>query len=240
MITFMGDGLDAEQVKKAKGHPGWRDDDKSNPLHRQLIGYIGLVLPLILIFMAICRDGVVYWRSLKSVSAYYYSGAVAAFVGMLVALSLFLFTYRGYNNKHNWADRLVSVIAGVAALCVAIFPTKAPDKVNPLSWWTPLSGILHLGFAIVLFLMFAVFALFLFPIKAEGKAVRPDKQRRNTVYRSCGMVILASLVWAVVNKNLGKSIFWPESLALFAFAISWLVKGRAIADFIDRIRSWRR
>ena len=239
MITFTGVRSDAEQLKKAKEHPGYRPDDKSNPLHRQLIGYIGLFLPVILIFMAVFRDGVEQWRSLRSVSAYYYSGAVVAFVGMLVALSLFLFTYRGFRNKHYRAERVVSIIAAVAALVVAIFPTGAPEGVDPLSWWTPLSGILHLVFAILLFLLFAVFALFLFPIKAREMKVRPGKRRRNRVYYSCGIVILASIAWAGINGRLGKSIFWPESIALAAFAISWLVKGRAIAGFVNRIRSRR-
>lgn len=240
MITITGDPCDSEQIKKAKEHPGYREDDRSNPLHRQLIGYIGLFLPLILIFMVVFRDGVAYWRSLNSVSVYYYSGAVAAFVGMLVALSLFLFTYRGFRNKHNGVERVVSITAAVAALGVAVFPTGAPDGVPQLSWWCPLLGILHLGFAILLFLLFAVFALALFPIKAREKKVGRGKRRRNRVYYTCGIVILASIAWAGINGRLEKSIFWPESLALVAFAISWLVKGRAIAGFVSRIRSRRR
>lgn len=236
MITFTGDRSDPEQLKKAKEHPGYREDDRSTPQHRRLIGYIGLFLPAILIFMAVFRDGVAQWRSLNSVSAYYYSGGAAAFVGMLVALSLFLFTYRGYDNEYNKFDRLVSVIAGMAALCVAIFPTGVPKGVDPLSWWTPLSGILHLGFAILLFLMFAVFALFLFPIKAKGKKIRPGKRRRNRVYFSCGIVIIASIIWAGVAGLNKKAIFWPESLALAAFAISWLVKGYADASIDNTVR----
>ncbi|HET7005748.1 MAG TPA: hypothetical protein VFK65_09670, partial [Candidatus Binatia bacterium] len=82
-----------------------RPDDMSDNAHRQLIGYIGLLLPLLLIVIAISRDGLERWKSLESISAYYYTGAVAGFVGMLVALALFLFTYRGYKNKYNLADR---------------------------------------------------------------------------------------------------------------------------------------
>ena len=226
--------MDSEEVKKAKEHPGYREDDISGFLHRQLIGYIGLVLPLILIFLAILRDGVGYWRGLKSVSAYYYSGAVAAFVGMLVALSLFLFTYRGYGNKHNRADRWVSTIAAVAALIVAVFPTKAPDCAHKLSWWNEFHGILHIAAAVVLFLMFAVFALFLFRLR--GKEYHRDKAWRNWVFLSCGIIILASMVWALVNHLIDRSIFWPESLALAAFAVSWLVKGYAYASIAITVR----
>lgn len=214
MITITGDCLDSERIKKLMKHPAYRSDDKSSPAHRQLIGYIGFFLPGILVFMVVLRYGITQWKSLKSVSAYYYSGAAAAFVGMLVSLSLFLFTYRGYKNKYNWVDRAASITAGVAALGVAVFPTRAPDGVTPLSWWTPFTGNLHFGFAILLFLMFAVFALFLFPIKAKEEKVCPGKRWRNIVYVSCGIVILASLIWAVVALRSGKSIFLPESIAL--------------------------
>jgi hypothetical protein len=236
MISFTGKALDEQQLKKVKGQPGFREDDRSNPLHRQLIGHIGLFLPLILIFMAICRDGWVYWKKLDSVSAYYYSGAAAAFVGMLVALSLFLFTYRGFGNKFNWADRVFSVIAGLAALCVAVFPTGAPDKAHELSWWMPYNGIVHVVSAVVLFLMFAVFALFLFPIRAEGDEVQKGKRRRNRVYYICGAAILASMAWAVVNWKLKRHIFWPESFALIFFAASWLTKGRIDASIASTVR----
>src|SRR5687768_11290817 len=96
-------------------------DDRSDNSHRQLIGYIGLALPLILVLIAALRppDPTARWRILDSISAYYYTGAVAAFVGMLVALALFLITYRGYDNKYGRIDRAAAITAGCAALLVA-------------------------------------------------------------------------------------------------------------------------
>src|SRR5262245_20321436 len=86
--------------------------------HRQVIGYLGLLLPVILLYLNRIRqtdgiDRVV----LDSVSAYYYTGGVAAFVGTLVALALFLITYRGYQDDK--ADRIVGFIGGLGALGVA-------------------------------------------------------------------------------------------------------------------------
>jgi len=49
------------------------------------------------------------WDLLNSISAYYYTGAVAVFVGVLFALSLFLFTYPGYERV--FADRVVGGLA---------------------------------------------------------------------------------------------------------------------------------
>ena len=156
MVTFTGARSDAAKVSTSVAQAASRSDDLSDNAHRQLIGYIGLVLPILLILIAVVRDGMERWRSLESISAYYYTGAVAAFVGMLVALALFLFTYRGYKNKYNWADRWAAKAAAGAALVLAFFPTKAPVGVLPLSWWTPTIGILHHVAAIVLFTIFAV------------------------------------------------------------------------------------
>jgi hypothetical protein len=187
--------------------------------------------------MAILRDGMERWRSLDSISAYYYTGAVAAFVGMLVTIALFLFTYRGYKNKYHWADRAAAITAGVAALGVAFFPTKAPAGVPALLWWSERIGKLHYLSAVVLFTMFAVFALWLFRINPSGKQAPDDKRWRNIVYLVCGIVIVASIIWAGIARLKGRPIFLPESVALVAFAVSWLVKGYALRTIADTARS---
>lgn len=231
---------ESNQVSKSIAEAPSRTDDLSVNAHRQLIGYIGLTLPFLLIFIALARDGVERWRSLESISAYYYTGGVAAFVGMLVALALFLFTYRGYDNKYNWADKWAAKIAASAALVVAFFPTDAPVGVSTLTWWTPITGRLHYVAAVVLFVMFAIFALWLFRLTAKGEQPRADKRRRNLVYLICGILIVASIVWAAVSGLKGKPIFWPESIALIAFAVSWLVKGNAHNTIMSTARSLMR
>jgi hypothetical protein len=45
------------------------------------------------------------------------------------------------------------------------------------------------------------------------------------------------MLWALVNFLIKKSIFWPESLALAAFAVSWLVKGYAYASIARTVHS---
>src|SRR5581483_5080565 len=166
-----------------------RPDDLSGDAHRQLIGWIGLLLPALLVAIAIERDGVERWRSLDSISAYYYTGAVAPFVGMLVALALFLLTYRGFDNPQQKADRCVAITAGIAALGVAFFPTEAPAGVAPLAWWTRTTGVVHHAFAVVLFALFAVFALWLFRLRSDGKT--ESTGWRNKLYLACGATIVA-------------------------------------------------
>lgn len=214
--------------------PARQKDDLSGHAHRQLLGYIGLMLPALLVVMVIARDGMTQWRNLDSVSAYYYTGAVAVFVGMLVSMSLFLFTYRGYKNKYHWADRAAGITAAIAALGVAIFPTAAPSGVPPLSWWQPTVGVIHYASTITLFAMFAIFSLWLFRLSSPES---PPKRGRNTVYLICGLLIIAMMIWAALAGLNDRAIFIPESIALVAFAVSWLVKGRALKTIVDSARS---
>lgn len=237
MVTLTGVRLDSAIVSTSVAQAASRRDDLSDNAHRQLIGYIGLVLPFLLILIALIRDGTERWRSLESISAYYYTGAVAAFVGMLVALALFLFTYRGYKNKYNRADRWAAKTAAVASLVLAFFPTKEPVGVSPLPWWTPTTGVLHHVAAIVLFTMFAIFALWLFRLTVDGEQPTADKRARNNLYLICGIVIVVCMAWAGFNGVNGWPIFWPESIALIAFALSWLVKGYALSTIVGTARS---
>jgi hypothetical protein len=85
--------------------------------------------------------------------------------------------------------------------------------------------------------MFAVFALWLFRITPSGKEAPADKRWRNKVYLVCGTVIVASIIWAGIAGLNGRPIFLPESVALVAFAVSWLVKGYAHRTIADAARS---
>lgn len=214
-----------------------RPDDLSNHRHRQLIGYIGLVFPMLLIAIVLWRDGLEVWKELESVSAYYYTGAVPVFVGMLVSLALFLFTYDGYGNEHHTADRCLAIVAAIAAAGVAFFPTAAPNEALRPTWWSPWIGVVHYVCAVVLFAAFAAFCLWLFR-QRDGVEDDPDKETRNTVYAVCGVVIIASMGWAGYLGSQGKPIFWPESMALVFFAISWLVKGYALRSIAAVAQSW--
>jgi hypothetical protein len=207
-------------------------DDLSSHRHRLLIGTLGLALPASLWLLSGLRPtaGLSRWEPLDSVSAYYHTGAVAAFVGVLVALAMFLFTYRGYGNVHNVGDRICAVVSGIAALCVAFFPSDAPEGLPSPPWWSPSMSVIHYVSAAVLFGAFFVFSFFLFPM-SDPDRTKPlpwDKRARNVLFRACGVVILACMAWILFRARVtAESIFWPESIALGSFSLSWLVKGRA-------------
>jgi hypothetical protein len=202
--------------------------------HRQLIGYIGLGLPVLLYTIAGARQttGLEQWQLLDSISAYYYTGATTVFVGMLFALGLVLITYPGFpNDPHNWADRAAGIIGGLAALGVAFFPTEAPKSIPALSWWTPHHRVIHYVCAVVLFTSFAVFSIWLFR--------RSTERWRNNFYFACGITILISIVWAGVAARKKQPIFLPETTALLAFSFSWLVKGFAARTAVAAVRKMR-
>lgn len=204
-------------------------DDRSNHLHRQLIGWFGLALPILLYAAAGTRPtpGLAPWQLLTSISSYYHTGAVAVFVGILVALALRLVSYGGYDNAHRRADRVAAIIAGVAAFLVAFFPTDVPPPVPKPTWWTPAMGYAHLGSAAVLFAAFAYFALVLFTRSDPQVPLTPGKRLRNRFFRISGAGILACSVSAIIAGTVfHRGIFWEETGALTCFALSWLVKGR--------------
>ena len=234
-------------------------DDVTGNRFRQLIGWIGLVFGGIIILLARDRDGAGYTAQLTSISAYYYSGAVWAFTGMLVSLGLFLFAYKGYKNDYWWADQLASKLAAAAAIVVAWYPTKAPTPELRPEWWSEEMGIYHHIAAGILFTMFAIFALFLFPLSAKtahkksqyrlkeledqermlDQGTRDKRERetklKNAIYYVCGGLILIAIGWALWAGKHGDPIFLPECIALGAFSLSWLVKGTVHHP----IRAWR-
>lgn len=230
-----GDPGSGAGARSAPGEPS----DLSQKAHRQLIGYLGLLLPVILFGLAGARPtpGLPRWSTLDSVSAYYYTGAVAAFVGVLFALSLFLFTYRGYKNDR--ADRVAGSAGGLCALGVALFPTSPPASVSAPSWWSSVTGTIHYVSAISLFVVFIVFALWLFRKTKvpKGEELPYDKRWRNRIYLACGLVMVAGVLWAGSSFFTGAPIFWPETIALSAFAVSWLVKGYAYRPMFDAVTS---
>jgi len=199
----------------------------SQQAHRRLIGILGLLLPLLLYVFAGLRHtvGLPAWTPLNSISAYYYTGAVAIFVGVLFALALFLLTYPGY--KGVIADRLLGLVGGTAAILVALFPTSAPDGLSAPTWWSPYMRTVHYLSAVVLFVVFILFAIWLFrKSNIPRRGDRPlEKRRRDDICLASGIIMIASVLWAASSMFTHAPIFIPESIAIIAFAVSWLTKG---------------
>ncbi|WDZ85097.1 hypothetical protein [Micromonospora cathayae] len=186
------------------------------------VGAVGLALPIVLIV----GHGVVVGRPalLDSLSGYYHSELRDVFVGSMCAIGVFLISYR-----HRHPDDLISTIAGVLAIAVALFPTAPADP----SRTERIVGVVHQVSAGALFLLLAVFCLVLFT--RADPTVRPDPKPGNRFYRSCGLLILAAIGLAVASialpddvRDTVRPVFWCETVAVFAFGAAWLARSDAI------------
>lgn len=193
---------------------------------RRIIGLIGLLHPVILFV----GGYFIFDTALQSsMSAYYYTGMRNVFVGLGFATGFFLLSYKGY-DKH---DRIVSLIAGIMALIVAMFPC-APET-DPTQQEIYI-GYVHVITASIFLLALSYFCLVLFP-KTGDKMLTMKKRTRNRIYRISGVTIIVSVL--VVALYFAPTplqpllepyhpIFFGEMIAFWAFGVAWLVKGQAI------------
>lgn len=239
-VVFGGKG----QITMRDGQPNnYEQLERENKLVlsyltvRKIIGILGLLFPFILILgsfiLGKCSNIQI------SISNYYYTNMRDVFVGYVCTLSIFLFSYKGY----DLTDRIVSALTGIFGLIVALFPTNL--KINPLdssipdcNIWCNVErhnwiGIVHLAAAGLFILGMAYFTLFLFT-KGETNPT-PQKLIRNKIYRFTGYIMLGCIVLLILffalPDNIStpllkfKPVFWLETIAFLAFGFSWLVKG---------------
>jgi len=217
---------------------GATPESLSQQAHRRLIGVLGLLLPVSIYVLAglLPTVGLTRWKVLNSVSSYYYTGAVSVFVGVLFALALFLLTYPGYREVA--ADRIVGRVGGLAAIAATLFPTSAPDGLSAPSWWRSSMAVIHYVSAVVLFVAFILFAIWLFRKSSiPRRRDRPlEKRRRDDICLACGIVMIVAVLWAASAMFTHAPIFLPESIAIIAFAASWLTKGEAHKPVMQMVR----
>jgi hypothetical protein len=220
---------------------GATPDNLSQQAHRRLIGILGFLLPFLLLLLAglLPTVGLPRWGLLHSVSEYYYTGAVSVFVGVLFALALFLLTYPGYQGVA--VDRVVGRAGGLAAIAVGVFPTSAPEGLFEPSWWRSYMAVVHYASAVVLFVTFILFAIWLFrKSNIPRRRDRPlDKRHRDDTCLACGIVMIVCIIWAGSSMRTHAPIFIPESIAIIAFAVSWLTKGEARKAAMQAVRKLR-
>lgn len=186
---------------------------------RKSVGWLGIALPVVLVTGSFILDHTN--QVLISLSAYYYTCSRNALIGILCAVALFLFCYRGYNKQ----DSVISNLAGLFALGVAFFPTSASDEKSDII------STLHYVFAGIFFTLLSYMSIFLFT-KTSG-TMTPEKKKRNRVYLICGIIMIscsAAIPIAGINVIHDHIAFLKPTLifeagALWSFGISWLIKG---------------
>jgi len=158
-----------------------------------------------------------------------------AMVGLMFPICIVMICYIGYDKT----DNMVTTIAGIAGLILAMFPCKVswiPDG-TPVGFFgipIEISKSIHFAASGVFFFMLAFNSLFLFP-KSNKPAISEGKKFRNKIYRFCGIGMFVVMLAIVVNRLFFHArylTFFFEVLLLNLFGISWLVKGK----FFGRIQ----
>lgn len=213
--------------------PGKGNSDTPALIHylalRRAVGILGASLPFVLPL-----GGLLLFQTglQSSISAYYHTGMGDYFVGTLFAIGMFLFSYKGYAGSN---DDLFSNVGCLSAIGLALFPTT-PD--NPASDFAVTIGYVHLVFGALFFFSLIWFSLKLFTLTHPDRAMNAGKVNRNRVYRVCGytmilcmvLIVIFYLLPAEVKVSIGTvhPVFWLEAVAIVAFGVSWLTKGRVL------------
>ncbi len=199
---------------------------------RKAVGFLGITFPIVLFLGSILFGACEGFQD--SISDYHNTNMRDVFVGILSAIALFLFAYTGYDDLDYW----MSKAAGIFGFMVAIFPDALDDNECTIyvkqiipDWM----ATVHFISAALFFLVLAYFCIFLFT-KSKGEPT-PEKKKRNIIYKICGYTMIVCLVLLALYFFIPafkdaletfKPVLILEVVMLWAFGLSWVVKGEFI------------
>lgn len=163
--------------------------------------------------------------ALTSISASYYEGgwSQSIFIGFLFAIAAFLSAYNGRSRS----EMVLSKMASIAALCVALFPCACDGHVVLVPY-------IHYIAAAIMFLVLADFC-YGFYRRAKSKG-HTEADRRAVLYAACGVTIVLSIAVLTYNGLAGGALqaqiprltFYGEAVGLIAFGTSWLAASKVL------------
>lgn len=181
------------------------------------MGAIAALLPILLLMTG-------GYNSHYSISFFYHVNDVSrnVLVGSLWATGMFLFLFHGLSKLENWILNL----AGAAAISVAMNPMAATQcedgHGNAFS--------IHAASAIFFFLCLATVAVLLSKGRVKHIIYPPKRRRFMVAYNVAGAAMIAMpLIVAAIHFLDGArceshTVFWIETLGIWAFAFYWFVK----------------
>ena len=192
---------------------------------RMGIVIVASTLPLILWF-----GGLLLGIPLKgSMSAYYHSEETIlrdVFIGILCATGAFLYLYKGFSKRENYALNC----AGILIVCVALIPTALPGA--------PDRAFSAHGASAVLFFAAIAYVCIFRASDTLGLMHDQDTARKYSLsYRLFGMGMItapatAYLLTLLAHDRGGDNpyVFFVEFVGVWIFAGYWLLKSREIAQ----------
>lgn len=215
------------------GEPNVREITQSFYRVRRLLGYLGFLLPLLLIIGVFLP--VVDMK--PSISDFYHTVLRDLFVGVLITMGVFLVSYQGYERKEGepFSDNILATVAGIMAFGVALFPNETEHQTTD----TLSQEILGIQAAVTAHYICAVIFLFCLGAFCFMRFAQTSDLARRKIYIRCGRIIVVAAAFAVAFsavKRFGPdaykvvidntaAIFWAETVAVWAFSYAWLIKG---------------
>lgn len=209
---------------------------------RKLIGILGFLLPIIIVFF--------YGNFLPSISHYYYTRSALFFIAILAAFGFFLISYSGYKlkdeekkKKLTFSDNVVTHIGGFAILIVVLLPTSCTNAFLEICNPCQPNGFclfghqsltinkIHLFSAATFFIAMGYMSLSNFTRGKDTKYHLYYKLCGYIIFISLGLLVIEFIMREFVNDDFnvtGYDVFILETIMVFAFSISWLLKGRTI------------
>jgi len=185
------------------------------------IAVLAIALPFILWIGGYVSEGL---ELQESMSAYYHSGGGAmrdVFVGILFAIGVFLYLYKGFTTLENYALNL----AGIFVVAVALVPMEwdCGNSCNRFS--------LHGTFAVLFFLCIAYVCIFRASDTLSLITNKTKVRRFTRAYKLMGVGMIVSPFIAVLltsilqlKSDLKPTVFVAEALGVFVFASYWILK----------------
>ncbi len=211
---------------------------------RKLVGILGISLPVLL--------PMAKFEFLASLSHYYYSTLSSLiFIIILSAFGLFLISYKGYKKDvetEQISDDFLTNIGGLAALVVVFVPTtcvgSASESIKTICSNCDLPLFGHsLTTPNTIHLVSAGIFILCMGWMSKYKFTRGRKTKHNKIYKHCGNMVFISVALLIIGIILEKLevnflindyyVYIFETIAVFAFGTSWLVKGEAIENLTE-------
>ena len=216
-----------------------------------------LIVGNVIFFTALQPDSMsgYYYTHMRNV----FVGALCALGIFLIAYDGYDEVDRWVTNAAGICAIGVAFCPTKPPVCPPHVPVCAAPSVLRLSTGQQVTGVLHLIFAVATFIALALMALRFaktektppgvntagrirhalgFAKPADGEQ-QPRTRWLKVVYRACGLTILSCVVLAALLNLLPASVqanapwlFIFEALAVFAFGVSWFVKGETLLPIL--------
>lgn len=192
------------------------------------MGVIAFLLPIVLFYGGKASDT----HLQGSFCAYYHTPMRNFFVGILFALGAFLYLYKGFSRKEDYALNMAGVLAVLVAVVPMDGPSDPPVPRSPTAQW-------HNVFSALFLLTVAYVCIFR---SADTLPLIESRTRANFYYYAYKLIgvciavapvvvyILAHRHQRAIPPDKKTSIFVAETVTIWTFSLYWLLKTKEITD----------